>query len=255
MEKINHELAAVYILWLRQIKRHLRSKARLVMSIFQPVLFLVAFGFGFKNVYAQAGQGDYITFLAPGIVAMSVIFSAMFTGTEVISDKQFGFLKETLVAPISRLAIMLGRTLGGASVAMLQGLLVFFIAFLIGFTPVSLGGWLLALMFMFLIALMFTAFGTLLATFFNDMHAFPVIINMIVMPLFFLSGALFPVEDLPAGLSVIVRFNPLSYGVDGVRGGLTGQFHYSISWDFLVLMALVAIILSVGSWLFSRMES
>lgn len=101
------------------------------MSIFQPVLFLVAFGFGFKNVYAQAGQGDYITFLAPGIVAMSVIFSAMFTGTEVISDKQFGFLKETLVAPISRLAIMLGRTLGGASVAMLQGLLVFFIAFLI----------------------------------------------------------------------------------------------------------------------------
>ncbi len=254
MEKIKHELTAIYILWLRQIKRHLRSRARLFMSIFQPLLFLVAFGFGFKNMYAQAEGGNYIDFLAPGVVAMSVVFSAMFGGIEVISDKQFGFLKETLVAPISRASIILGRTIGGATVAMGQGVLVFCVSLLVGFRP-EIGGYFpLAILFMFLIALFFTAFGTSLATLFTDMHAFPIIINVIVMPMFFLSGALFPLEGLPKGFARVLDINPLTYGVDGLRGSLLGAFHHSAGTDILVLTAVVLIIVLLGGWLFSRVE-
>jgi len=254
MEKIKHEIATIYILWLRQIKRHLRSKPRLLMSIFQPILFLVAFGFGFKNIYAQAGQGNYINFLAPGIVVMSVVFSAMFNGIGVITDRQFGFLKETLVAPISRFSIIFGRTLGGATVAAIQGILVFLVTFLVGFNLTSVAGLFPAFLFMFLIALFFTALGTSLATLFNDTQAFPLIINLIVMPVFFLSGALFPLEGLPKGFAWLLKLNPLTYGVDGFRGSLIGEFHQAINFDFLVLGVSVLLVLVLGSWLFNRLE-
>ena len=254
MEKIKHEFAAIYVLWLRQIKRHSRSRSRLFMSVFQPLLFLISFGFGFRNMYANAGQGNYIDFLAPGIVMMSVVFSAMFAGIEVISDKQFGFLKETLVAPISRWSIIFGRTLGGATTAMIQGVLVLVISLAVGFKPEFAVGILPALLFMFLIAILFTAFGSSVATFFSDMHAFPVIINVIVMPMFFLSGALFPLNGLPDFFAKILNFNPLVYGVDGLRGSLTGVFHYSFGLDLGILAILVVLILWLGAWLFSRVE-
>jgi len=254
MEKIKHEIATIYILWLRQIKRHLRSKSRLLLSIFQPILFLIAFGFGFKNMYAQAGQGNYIDFLVPGIVVMSVVFSAMFNGISVITDKQFGFLKETLVAPISRFSIIFGRTLGGATVAVIQGILVFLVTFLIGFNLDSLAGLFPAFLFMFLIALFFTALGTSLATFFTDTQAFPLIINLIVMPVFFLSGALFPLGGLPKTFAWLLKLNPLTYGVDGLRGSLIGEFHQAVSLDFLVLGISVLLVLAVGSWLFGKMK-
>ena len=111
----------IYILWLRQLKRYFRSRSRIIGSLAQPVLFLLAFGFGFGSIYQRAGEGNYLEFLAPGIILMSVLFTAVFNGIEVIWDKQFGFLKETLVAPVSRVNIMLGRTLGGATVATLRG--------------------------------------------------------------------------------------------------------------------------------------
>src|SRR5882762_4869444 len=118
----------IYILWLRQIKKYFRSRSRIIGSLGQPILFLVAFGFGFGSIYQKAGGGNYIQFLAPGIILMGVLFTAVFSGIELIWDRQFGFLKETMVAPVSRLNIMIGRTLGGATVATLQGLIVFFLA-------------------------------------------------------------------------------------------------------------------------------
>ena len=157
MEKIKKYSQIIYILWLRQLKKYYRSRARMIGSLAQPVLFLVALGFGFGPIYQKAGGGNYLQFIAPGIIAMSIIFTAMFTGIEVIYDKQFGFLKETLVAPVPRWTIMLGRTFGGATVATLQGIVVFFIALLIGFRPENTSLAPLAIIYMFLIATFFTA--------------------------------------------------------------------------------------------------
>lgn len=254
MEKIKHNLKVIYILWLRQLKRHFRSKMRMFASVAQPLLFLVALGFGFQSMYAQAGGGNYIQFLAPGIIGMSIIFSAMFSGIEVIADKQFGFLKETLVAPVSRLTIMFGRTLGGATVAIYQGVLVFVISLLLGFHPETWSLLPLALVFMLLMSVLFTSIGTAFASLFSDMHAFPVIINFVVMPMFFLSGALYPVDNLAPVIDVLVRLNPLSYGIDGLRGSLLTQFHFGIWSDFSVLIIITIIFLGLGSYLFKKIE-
>jgi len=244
----------IYILWLRQLKRYYRSRARMIGSLAQPVLFLVALGFGFGSIYQKAGGGSYIQFIAPGIIAMSIIFTAMFTGIEVIYDRQFGFLKETLVAPVPRWTIMMGRTLGGATVATLQGIVVFFISLLIGFRPENIFMAPLAIVYMVLIAIFFTAFGTAIASRLDDMQAFPLIINFLIMPLFFLSGALFPLSGLSKTMQIIVRINPLSYGVDGIRGVLSGQAHFGLHTDFLVLFIFAAIVFAVGSYLFSKIE-
>lgn len=254
MEKVERYCKVIYILWLRQLKRYYRSRARMIGSLAQPVLFLVALGFGFGPIYQKAGGGNYIQFIAPGIIAMSIIFTAMFTGIEVIYDRQFGFLKETLVAPVPRSAIMLGRTFGGATVATIQGVVVFFIALLIGFRPENIFTAPLAIIYMILIATFFTALGTAIASRMDDMQAFPLIINFLIMPLFFLSGALFPLGGLPKTIQTIVYANPLSYGVDGIRGILSGQMHFNFHTDFLVLFVFTAMALAIGSYLFSKIE-
>jgi len=184
---------------------------------------------------------------------MSILFTSMFNGIEVILDRQFGFLKETLVAPVSGIQIMIGRTLGGATVAFLQGILVLLISILIGFRITNFIDIPLALVFMFLIALVFTVLGTAVASFLKDMNAFPLIINFIIMPLFFLSGALFPLEGLPKALDIVIKINPLSYGIDGVRGALTTS-SFGLWLDFIVMMGVLAIVGMFGSYMFSKIE-
>jgi ABC-2 type transport system permease protein len=254
MEKIKRYSKIIYILWLRQLKRYYRSRPRMIGSLAQPVLFLVALGFGFGPIYQKAGGGNYIQFIAPGIIAMSIIFTSMFTGLEVIYDRQFGFLKETLVAPVPRWTIMLGRTFGGATVATMQGIIVFFIALFIGFRPENIFTVPLAIIYMILIAVLFTAFGTAIASKMEDMQAFPLIINFLIMPLFFLSGALFPLNGLSKTIQTIIYANPLSYGVDGIRGVLSGQMHFAFQTDFLVLFIFATVFLALGSYLFSKAE-
>lgn len=246
-------MGAIYAMWLRQIKKYWRSKPRMLGSLGQPILFLVALGFGFGPIYQKAGGGDYMSFLAPGIIAMSILFTAMFTGIEVIWDRQFGFLKETLVAPVQRWKIMLGRTLGGATVAMIQGIIVLLITFIIGFR-FNLLGLPLALIFMFLIALLFTAFGTAIASKLEDMQAFPLIMNFIIMPVFFLSGALFPLDGLPKAIDLVANYNPLTYGVDGLRAALTGTSHLGAGIDLFVVSIITLLILGIGTYLFSKIE-
>lgn len=247
-------MKVIYILWLRQIKRYLRSKARMIGSLGQPLLFLVALGFGFGPIYQKAGEGSYIQFLGPGVIAMAIIFTAIFTGIEIIWDRQFGFLKETLVAPVSRFQIMIGRTLGGATVATFQGIVVLLISLIVGFRPGSMIMILPGLVFMFLIALLFTALGTAIASLLEDMHGFQLIMNFLVMPLFFLSGALFPLQGLPKVIGVIASINPLSYGVDGLRGTLVNGARFGLGIDFIVLSAVTVVILSIGSYLFSKIQ-
>lgn len=247
-------MRAAYILWLRQIKRYSRSRPRIIGSLGQPLLFLVALGFGLGPVFEQAGQGSYIQFLVPGVVAMGVLFTSIFSGIEIIWDRQFGFLKETLVAPVSRLEIMIGRTLGGATVSVIQGILVLLIAHLIGFRIADVTMIPGILLFMVLIAMAFTALGSAIASRLSDFQGFQLIMNFLVMPLFFLSGALFPLKGLNGPLEAIARINPLSYGVDGLRAALEGNSYYGIGTDFLVLFIFCAVFLAVGSYLFSKIQ-
>jgi ABC-2 type transport system permease protein len=244
----------IYILWLRQIKKYFRSPSRIIGSLGQPILFLVALGYGLGSVFEKAGSGNYFQFLVPGIIAMGVLFTAVFSGIEIIWDKQFGFLKETLVAPAHRITIMFGRTLGGASVAILQGIFVFLLSLIFGFRPESWAMVLVALLFMFLVALLFTALGTAIASVLEDMQGFQFIMNFLVMPTFFLSGSLFPLQGLPSALHVLTKINPLTYGIDGLRGALTGQLAMSYSLDITVLALVAILFIGVGGYLFTKIK-
>lgn len=246
---------AIYILWLRQVKKYFRSRSRIVGSLGQPLLFLLAFGFGFGSIYTKAQGGNYIQFLAPGIIAMSVLFTSLFTGVEVIWDRQFGFLKETMVAPVSRLQIMLGRTLGGATVATIQGIIVLIISLLVGFRPQNITTLPFTLLFMFLISILFTSLGTAIASRLEDMQGFQLIMNFLVMPTFFLSGALFPLEGLPSLMDIITKIDPLTYGVDGLRESLLQTGRLPMITDLLILGIVTAGLLIIGSFLFSRIEA
>ena len=247
-------ISTIYILWLRQIKRYLRSRARIVGSLGQPILFLIALGFGFGPIYAKAGGGNYLQFLAPGVICMSILFTSIFSGIEIIWDRQFGFLKETLVAPVPRIVIMFGRTLGGATVGVMQGLIVFCISLIAGFRPDSWAMLPVAFVFMFTIALLFTALGTAIASMLEDMQGFQLIMNFLVMPLFFLSGALFPLEGLTGAMAVVTRVDPLSYGVDAIRGTLTGLSHFGLGLDIAILAIVTALCMVIGSKLFERIQ-
>lgn len=241
-------------LWLRQIKRQYRSKARMIGSFAMPLLFLIAFGFGFGPVFAQAGQGNYLQFLVPGMIAMSILFSSVMSGIEIIWDRQFGFLKETLVAPVSRLEIMIGRTLGGATVAFAQGFLFMLLSMLLGFRIISWALLPLAILFMILIALFFAALGTAIASLLDDMQGFQLIMNFLIMPIFFLSGAVFPLNTAPTVIQWISKINPLTYGVNGIRACLLGTAQTTILGNLILLSVLTVIILIIGSKLFSKMQ-
>ncbi len=247
-------MQTIYILWLRQLKRYFRSKSRIVGSLGQPILFLVALGYGLGPVFSKAGQGNYLEFIAPGIISMSILFTAIFSGIEIIWDRQFGFLKEVLVAPVTRWQIMLGRTLGGATVAVFQGIIVLLLSLLFGFKIETFTLIPQMLIFMVLIALLFTALGTAIASILTDMQGFQLIMNFLIMPIFFLSGALFPLGGVPKALQIIASIDPLSYGVDGLRGAITGVFHFGLSTDLLVLSLATTLLIGIGSYLFSKIE-
>ncbi len=196
-------MGAIYIMWLRELKRYFRSKAQIVVSLGQPTLYLLALGFGFGPVFAKAGGGNYIQFMAPGVIGMTVLFSSIFSGMAMLWDRQFGFLKETLVAPVPRFNIIFGRTLGGATVASLQGFLMLIVCLIAGFRPThGMGGvhnWLalpVAAIFVVMIAIVFAALGSSLGSTIKDMQGFQMLMNFLVLPIFFLSGALYPLSNL-----------------------------------------------------------
>src|ERR1700755_3386749 len=247
-------MGAIYILWLRELKRYVRSRVQIVVSLAQPCLYLLALGFGLSPVFRQAGQGSYLQFMAPGVIGMTVLFSSVFSGMAMLWDRQFGFLKETLVAPVSRMQIMVGRTLGGATVAAIQGTIILVICLIAGFRPHNWYGLPLAFLFVAMIAIVFAALGTGLGSIIKDMQGLQLVINFLVTPLFFLSGALFPLANLPLVMSIITRFDPLAYGVDGLRGALINTWHFSMAFDVALLAGIALVFLSAGAYLFTRIE-
>lgn len=247
-------MSAIYILWLRELKRYIRSKAQIVASLGQPLLYLLVLGFGLGPVFQKAGNGSYLQFVAPGVISMTILFTSVFSGIAMLWDRQFGFLKETLVAPVPRIEIMIGRTLGGATVAMIQGLLIMTVCFIAGFRPQHLAMLPLAFFFMMLIAVVFAALGTALGSILQDMQGFQLIMNFMVLPIFFLSGALFPLKNLPALLTFITRLDPLSYGVDALRGSLIGEWTFSLHTDLALLTLIAMAFLTLGGYLFSKIQ-
>jgi|SRR5215813_3953130 len=247
-------MSVIFILWLREVKKYLRSRTQIIASLGSPIMYLGVLGFGLGPIFQKAGQGSYLQFMAPGVVGMTVLFTSMFSGIALLFDRQFGFLKETLVAPVPRLWIMMGRTLGGATVATLQGLLIFVVCFIAGFRPNSLVSIPLAIAFMVLIAIVFAALGTVIGSSLKDMQGFQLVMNFLVMPIFFLSGALYPLSNLPKVLAMLTRLDPLTYGVDGVRTILIGVTHFGATRDAAVLISVAVILMCAGAWRFSKIE-
>jgi ABC-2 type transport system permease protein len=244
----------IYILWLRQMKRYVRSRSRVVGSLAQPLLYLLGMGYGLGPVFQRAGMGSYVQFIAPGLIAMTIQFTSVFSGIELLMDRQFGFLKETLVAPVPRLWIILGRILGGATVAFLQGLIFLGVCLLAGFRWHDLGSLPLAFLFMALIGMVFTAVGSAIGSAMRDFQGFQFVVGFFIMPIFFLSGAMFPLTNLPPVLTVLTRLDPLSYGVDGLRHALNGVVHFGLASDVAVLAVVAALMLALSSYLFSKIE-
>jgi ABC-2 type transport system permease protein len=226
----------------------------MVASLGQPLLYLLVLGFGLGPVFQRAGEGSYIQFVAPGIIGMSVLFTSVFSGIGLLWDRQFGFLKETLVAPVPRVAIMIGKTLGGATVATIQGLIVLVICLVAGFRPVN---WLLlplAIVVMILTAVVFAGLGVAIGSKLQDIQGMQLIMNFLVLPIYFLSGALFPLTGLPSVLSFFTRIDPLSYGVDALRNYLLGTSVFAPEVSIAVLVGVALIFVAYGGYSFSKIQ-
>jgi ABC-2 type transport system permease protein len=196
----------------------------------------------------------YVSFLTPGIIGMTLLFSSTFAGISVLWDRQFGFLKEIMVAPVSRIAIVLGRTAGGVTTAILQALIIMLSGILLGMRVSGLQGLILSLAFMLLIASTFIGLGLAFASMMEDMSGFSLIMNFLIFPLFFLSGAIFPLERFPATIKVLAYLNPLTYGVDGLRHSLIGSGVFPLVLDLGVLVVSCAAMLGLGAYLFETSE-
>ncbi|MEW5897015.1 MAG: ABC transporter permease [Nanoarchaeota archaeon] len=246
----------VYTIWLRNLKRYLRSKSRIIGSLGMPLFFLIILGFGLNSVVNIPGMGnDYVKFIVPGIVAMSVLFASIFSGIQIIWDKQFGFLKETLVAPVSRMEIMFGQTLGGATTALIQGLIILVLSLFIGANITNSAGFFIALLFMILTGLCFTALGIAIASRIEDMHGFQLIMNFVIFPIFGLSGAIFPIDSLPSWLKSITLLDPLTYGVEGIRYGLLGTSYINPLTSGLILGSITLLMVILGAYLFRKIKA
>ena len=260
--------SGVYIIWYREVLRYWRDRARLVSSLGQPLLFLVVFGSGLTaslgaGLTSELGDVSYVRFLFPGIVTMAVLFTAVFSAMSIVWDREFGFLREVLVAPISRAAVVLGKALGGSTVAMCQGAILLVLAPILG---VSLNPLLILelLGLMFLTALALTSMGILIAARLESMQAFQMIMNFLILPMFFLSGAFFPLKQLPAWMSVVTRLDPVAYGVDPMRRLLLGaklapgikiaNHHLGTLEDILILACFAVVMMLLAMRAFETQE-
>jgi ABC-2 type transport system permease protein len=246
-------LRAIYIIWYRDILRFWRDRMRLIGSLAQPLLFLLVFGTGLGSALGGSGgfgagatggaatDLSYMQFIFPGIIGMSILFSAIFGAMSIVWDREFGFLKEVLVAPIDRSAVAIGKALGGATQAMIQGLILLVLAPIVGvqLTVVSV---LLVIGFSFLLAFSLSAVGVLIASRMKSMQGFQVVMNFLMMPIFFLSGSLFPLNGLPDWMTVLTRLDPASYGMDPLR-------RVMLDGAGLPAAALDQLSLTIGTWI------
>jgi ABC-2 type transport system permease protein len=248
---------AIYVLWLREMKRALRARSRVVASLAMPLLFLVFLGLGFNRMAVPGMSGDirYIRFLVPGIIGMTMLFTSVMGGLSVLWDKEFGFLKEIMVAPVSRTSLVLGRIAGGATTALIQGALILGLSAIFGFRASGPGAYLLGFVFMVLVATSFLGLGLIFASRMKDMQGFSLIMNFVVFPIFFLSGALYPLGNLPPWVRILSYLDPLTYGVDGLRGALIGVSAFPVAFDLAVMSAVSVSMVALGAYFFEKSEA
>jgi ABC-2 type transport system permease protein len=250
------EIRGIYTLWLREVKRYLRDRARIVSSFVQPLLWLVIFGSGISFSKAQIGNLTSQQFILPGIIGQTLLFTSMFMGISVIWDREFGFLKEILVAPISRFSVFLGKMFGDSTDAVIQGIIVFVLGLVLGIQLNPLM-FLETLSIMILITFGLVSIGLTVASFMESLESFGVIQSFINLPLFFLSGAIIPIAAFPAWLQIASSFDPLTYGVDALRRVVLGSASMSILlhplyFDILIICVFDFVMITIGTLAFSR---
>ena len=247
------ELRGIYTLWRRETKRFTRERTRFVSSFVQPLLWLVIFGAGLGSALRSSMGLNYQEFIFPGIIGQTLLFTSMFMGISVIWDRQFGFLKEIMVAPISRVSIFTGKMLGVSTDSMIQGMIVLMLGFVIG-VHITLSIVIAVLPLMLLITLGVVCIGLTLASFMTSLESYGTIMTFVNLPMFLLSGALFPVNNLPSWLKTVVYINPLTYGVDAMRAVILGNAYaspFTIQVDVLFLLIFDAVMILVGTYAFS----
>lgn len=254
-------LRGIYTIWYREILRLRRDRLRLVAQMLSPLLFLLVFGVGLGRAMGSLAPGlDFMQFLFPGIVGMSVLMTAFMSGISVVWEREMGFLKEVLVAPIPRASLVLGKVLGGATIAMVQGMVILALAPLVG-VDLSVGTVVRLLPLMLLVAGSLGGLGVLLASRMYSMEGFQVLMNILIMPMIFLSGVFFPVRDLPIWLGIVVRINPVTYGVDAIRQVILGEAAphllmfgepVSVTQDIMAVTVFGAVVVGLGIWSFSH---
>jgi len=250
--RFRKELLGVYAIWWREIKVFQREKSRVISSIVQPLMWLFLFGTG-VGASVNVGGINYQDYIYPGILAMSVLFGSVFFGLYIVWDRKLDVLKAVLVAPISRISIFFGKVLGGCTDVTIQVIILLLFSFL--FPTINTVGIPIALLILFITSIAMVSMGLALGSFFESLEGFQVIATFVVFPLFFLSGALFPVNDrLPHWLHGIVKLNPLTYTVDGVRGALLGLNTFPFYVDIAVITIFAVLMILAGSALFSRMK-
>lgn len=251
-------LKAIYTIWLREILRFVKSKSRLVGSIAQPFIWLAIVGVGLNAAFKMTNNISYLSFMAIGIMGMTILFNSLFAGINVIWDRQFGFLKEILVAPISRIGIVLGKIFGSTTISVIMALIVLIIVLLFGIISIksiTFLGIITAIIFMVLTSVTFVGIGLIIATNVDNIEGFQVLMNFLVMPLFFLSGALFPItSSTPEWLQIVSKIDPLFYAIDGMRGSLTKISVYPVQFDLLIVFIVAVVLVLIADIMFRKIE-
>ncbi len=251
-KRLQKELMGIYAVWWRELKVFQREKSRIVSSIVQPLMWLFLFGTG-VGASVSISSVNYQDYIYPGVLTMSVLFGSVFFGLYIVWDRKLDVLKAVLVAPVSRISIFFGKVLGGCTDVMLQIIILFLFSFL--FPSINIRGIPLAFLLLFITSIALVSMGLALGSLLESLEGFQVISSFLVFPLFFLSGALFPIDDkLPVWLTGLVKLNPLTYAVDGVRGALLNVNVFPFYIDLAVISFFAVIMFLLGSILFSRMK-
>ena len=248
------EIEGIYIIWLREMKRFVRYRSRLITSVVTPLLWLLIFGTGLGSAIRFGGiPGGYQAFIYPGIIGQTILFTSIFSGVSVIIDRQYGFLKEILVAPIARPSIVFGKAIGISTTAVIQGIILLLLSFVVGvqMTPLI---FIASILLMIPISVGLAGVGLLIASFTDSMEGFNLIMSFVVLPIFLLSGALFPVSGLPNFLQVTVYLDPLTYGVDALRHIILGQGAIALHISVIVILVFAVVMVFLSALMFSKKE-